>query len=99
MYKLIQSKYEHWNIIGKSWLKRFDAEFNIDYFLCKCTNIKGLCLQGIPKYYQDCISAWTKFNGTLLQKTKESILNLCLFGSKYITFSQFANIYKFIWQE
>ena len=86
MYKLIQSKYEHWNIIGKSWLKHFDAEFNIDYFLCKCTNIKGLCLQGIPKYYQDCISAWTKFNGTLQQKTKESILKSCLFGNKYIKF-------------
>ena len=86
MYKLIQSKYEHWNIIGKSWLKHFDAEFNIDYFLCKCTNITGLCLQGIPKYYQDCISAWTKFNGTLQQKTKESILKSCLFGNKYIKF-------------
>ena len=70
MYKIIKSEYEHWNIIGKGWLKTFDTDYNIDYFVCKCTSVKGLCLKEIPKYYQDCISAWTKLNGILMQKKK-----------------------------
>ena len=85
MYKIIKSEYEHWNIIGKGWLKTFDTDYNIYYFVCKCTSVKGLCLKEIPKYYQDCISAWTKLNGILMQKTKENILNSSLFGNKYIT--------------
>ena len=34
MYKIIKSDQEHWNIIGKGWLKRFDSNYNIYYFLC-----------------------------------------------------------------
>ena len=39
----------------------------------------------MPKYYQDCVSAWTKVNSILLQKTKDEILKSYLFGNKYIT--------------
>ena len=56
MYKIIKSEYEHWNIIGKVWPKTFDPDYNIDYFVCKCTSVQGLCLKEIPKNYQDCIS-------------------------------------------
>ena len=85
MYKIIKSEYEHWTIIGKGWLKSFDSDYNIDYFLCKCTSVKGMCLQEMPKY-QDCISAWTKLNSKLMQKTKDEILKSYLFGNKYITY-------------
>ena len=44
MYKIISSNYDNWNIIGKHWLKCLDSEYNlnVDYFICKCTSIKGL---------------------------------------------------------
>ena len=31
--------------------------YNTDYFICKCTSIKGLGLHGLSKYYQDSISS------------------------------------------
>ena len=86
IYKIIQSEYENWNTIGKHWLKSLDKEYNTDYFICKCTSIKGLDLHGLSKYYQDCISSWVKFQGVLMQKNRQSILESCLFGNKYIIY-------------
>ena len=57
MYKIIKSDHEHRNIIGKGWFKSFVSDYSIDCFLCKCTSVKGLRLQAMPKYYQDSISA------------------------------------------
>ena len=86
-YNILKSEQENWNIIGKTSLKSYDTEYNLAYFVCKCSSVKGLCLQRMPKYpkyYQECISSWVKLEGILTQKTKESILNSCLFGNKYI---------------
>ena len=71
IYKIIQSEYENWNTIGKHWLKSLDTEYNTDYFICKCTSIKGLDLHWLSKYYQDCISSWVKFQGVLMQKNRQ----------------------------
>ena len=32
MYKIIKPEHEHWNIIGKGWLKILDTDYNIDIF-------------------------------------------------------------------
>ena len=86
IYKIIQSEYENWNTTGKHWLKSLDTEYNTDYFICKCTSIKGLDLHGLSKYNQDCISSWVKFHGVVMQKNRQSILESCLFGNKYIIY-------------
>ena len=62
-----------------------DSEYNIGYFVCKCTSIKGLNLRGTPNYYQECISSWVKVRSVLSKKDKENILDSCLFGNKYLT--------------
>ena len=71
MYKIIKSDFNTWNIIGKNWLKYLDCEYNIDYFVCKCTRNKSLNLRGTPNYYQECISLWVKFRSVLSQKDTE----------------------------
>ena len=32
MYKIIKPEHEHWNIIGKGWLKSLDTDYNKDIF-------------------------------------------------------------------
>ena len=49
IYTIINSEMDSWNAIGKHWLF---------CFLCRCSNIKGLCIESIPKYYRDAIQAW-----------------------------------------
>ena len=85
MYKIISSNYDNWNIIGKHWLKYLDSEYNIDYFICKCTSIKGLNISRLPIFYRDSIIAWVKFKSVLSFKDKKSILDSLLFGNKYLT--------------
>jgi hypothetical protein len=48
---------DSWNAIGKHWLQKYDKKFGVDFFLCKCSDIKGLDIASIPKYYQDAIQA------------------------------------------
>ena len=79
MYKIISSDYDIWNIIGKNWLKFLDSDYNINYFVCKCTSIKGLNLGRTPKYYKESITSWVRFKSALFQKVKESILNSEIF--------------------
>ena len=52
MYRILSSDYENWNKIGKNWLKYLDSEYNINYFVCKCSSIKGLDLRVLPEYYK-----------------------------------------------
>jgi hypothetical protein len=33
---------DSWNAIGKHWLQKYDKQFGVDFFLCKCSDIKGL---------------------------------------------------------
>jgi len=49
IYTIINSEMDSRNAIVKHWLF---------YFLCKCSNIKGLDIASIPKYYRDDIQAW-----------------------------------------
>ena len=89
MYKIISTDYEHWNIIGKNWLKRLDSEFNINYFICKCSSIKGLNLNGIPIFYKESISSWVRYKGLLCHKDRDSILNSYLFGNTFFTYRSY----------
>ena len=46
---------ETWSALGKYWLKKFDKDTVEDFFLCKCSNIKGLKLNRIPKCYLNAL--------------------------------------------
>ena len=48
IYKIINSEMDSWNAIGKHWLQKYDSKFGVDYFLCKCSDIKGLDIASIP---------------------------------------------------
>ena len=62
---------DSWNAIGKHWLQKYDNKFGMDFFLCKCSNTKGLYIASIPKYYQRAIQAWNKcFWGHVLRSLK-----------------------------
>ena len=86
-YKVIHSSYENWNIIAKYWFKQFDEKYNTEYFLCKCSSLKNLNLEFLPKFYHDVITA----NAYMQSKTKihdiDSILDENIFGNSNIIFS------------
>ena len=48
VYNILESNYAHWNMIGKHWLQNFDEQYNDHFFLCKCSNIKGLDISDLP---------------------------------------------------
>jgi hypothetical protein len=50
IYKIINSEMDSWNAIGKHWLQKYNNKFGVDFFLCKCSDIKGLDIASIPKY-------------------------------------------------
>ena len=54
--KIINSEMHSWNALGKHWLQKYDNKFGVDFFLCKCSDIKGIT--SILKYYQDALHAW-----------------------------------------
>ena len=85
LYQIIVSEEAHWNMIGKEWLKRFDNEFNENFFICKCSNTKGLNLTDLPEYYQNAILAWATFQSKLHKLDKNSILNERLLGNNKIS--------------
>ena len=91
VYKILKSEHENWNIIGKTWLKSYDTEYNIEYFVCKCPSVKGLCLQRMPNYYQGCILSWVKLECIFMQKNKRKYFEFIFIWKT----SQFTNFYQF----
>jgi hypothetical protein len=52
----------------------FGLLFGVDFFLCKSSDIKGLDIASIPKYYQDAIQAWNNFLRSCSTESKNDIL-------------------------
>ena len=73
IYKIINSEMDSWNAKGKDWLQKYDNKFGVDFFLCKCSYIKGLYIASIPKYYQDAIPAWHNYLGSYSTESKNGI--------------------------
>ena len=55
------------------------------FFICKCSNTKGLNLTDLPVYYQNAILAWATFQSRLHKSDKSSILNERLLGNNKIS--------------
>ena len=89
IYKILNSKLDHWNAIGKSYLKMADSTFNQQYFICNCSSIEGLkCLNQnkIPLFYKNAISAWTAFKRLYTPDNFNDVINLPIFGNHLICF-------------
>ena len=54
IYKMIKAEYQN-------WLKVLDEEYDIENFILKCTDIKGLNFEEIPQYYQDALNPGLNF--------------------------------------
>jgi hypothetical protein len=52
---------ETWSVLSKYWLKKFDKDIEEDFFLCKCSNIKGLKLNRIPEFYFNALQSFSEF--------------------------------------
>ena len=84
IYNILESKYAHWNMIGKNWLRKFDIQYNDSFFLCKASNIKGLDISDLPIFYQRAINSWISFKSRIKITDKTSIINSNLFGNNSI---------------
>ena len=40
MHKILNGKNDHWNSIGKWWLKKYDQIYNTEYFLLRAQTLK-----------------------------------------------------------
>jgi hypothetical protein len=63
-------------------------------FLCKCTDITGLDIPSIPKYYQDTLHVWNNFLGTCSTESKNDISDKNIFGNFDIRNSLFSIIFE-----
>jgi hypothetical protein len=84
IYKIINSEMDSWSAIGKHWLQKYDNKFGVDFFLCKCSDIKGLYIASIPKYYQDAIPVCHNYLGSCSTESKNYILYKNIFGNSDI---------------
>ena len=44
IYKITNSEMDSWNAIGKHWLQKYDNNFGVDFFLCKCFKMFRYCI-------------------------------------------------------
>ena len=79
IHKIVNSETQHWNMIGKYWLKHFDKTYNSNNFLYNCSSLKGLTINFPSQFYKDAIQSWALFRNKLQTNHFRSILdeNIC----------------------
>ena len=82
--KIVNSKTEEWNAIGQYWLQTYDKEYNVEYFILKCSDIKTLNMGRLPNYYQEAIKSRSEIQRYRNITNKTEILNERLFGNDKI---------------
>ena len=88
IYKIIHSSEETWNSIGKYWLTKYDTNYDQSFFMCYCSNMKGLDINFMPLYYQKALETWSNFIGKCQSNAKQDIIEQNLFGNHNIVFKQ-----------
>jgi hypothetical protein len=94
LYKIMHSGNETWSALGKYWLKKFDKDTGEDFFLCKCSNIKGLKLNRIPKFYLNALQSFSKFRTKFTPNSLQDILDTPLFCNENIKFCAKSLFFK-----
>ena len=87
MHKILSSKEDTWNTIGKWWLKKLDEKFDAENFLANCSSLNGINIQNLPRYYQNILQGWAKFKSLHTPVSKQEILQQSLFGNNNIRFN------------
>ena len=79
IHKIINFETQHWNMIGKHWLKYLDKTYNSENFLYHCSNIKGIQITLSSQFYKDAMQSWVSFRSKLQTNDLKSILdeNIC----------------------
>ena len=85
-----------WNSYGKLCLSSCDTRFDIQHFLCQCSNIKGLKVE-LPSFYKTCLESWCTIVNKRKPCTIDYILNQNLFGNCNITYGQQQSIFFGSW--
>ncbi len=81
--KIRFSEIDNWNKIGHKIFTKLDEKYNEEYFLLKCSNLKNIEIR-IPKFYKECLLAWSDILKKTKQTNKEDVLNQYLFGNHNI---------------
>ena len=84
IHKIVNSKPEHWNMIGKYWLSCLDKRYDTENFLLQCSNIKGLHLPIPSIFYKDAITSWCTYRGKLQTQFFTPILKEQICGNNQI---------------
>ena len=58
IHKIINSETQHWDMIGKHWLKYLDKTYNSENFLYHCSNTKGIQINLPSQFYKDAVQSW-----------------------------------------
>ena len=83
IYKILHTKTESWNAIGKFYLTILDAKYMQNNFLTACSDLTGLNINNrMPKFYCTILKAWTNFRSKIIPNGKQQILSCQLFGNK-----------------
>lgn len=77
---------ETWSALGNYWLKKIDKDTGEEFFLCKCSNIKGLKLNRIPKFYLNALQSFSEFRTKFTPNSLQDILDTPLFCNENIKF-------------
>ena len=84
IHKIVNSETQHWNMIGKHWLKYLDKTYNSENFLYQCSDIKGIVITLPSQFYKDAIKAWVTFRSKLQTNDVRSILDEPICGNNRI---------------
>ena len=84
IHKIVNAETQHWNMIGKHWIKYLDNTYNSENFLYHCSNTKGLAITLPSQFYKDAIQAWVSFRRQLQTNDLRSILDENIFGNNRI---------------
>jgi hypothetical protein len=77
---------ETWSALGNYWLKKNDKDIGDDFLLYKCSNIKGLKLNCIPKFYLNALQSFSEFRTKFTPNSLQNILDTPLFCNENIKF-------------
>ena len=97
IHNIVNAETQHWNMIGKHWIKYLDNAYNSENFLYHCSNTKGLVITLLFKFYKnnrkamnrnwrnqkakDAIQSWVSFRRQLQTNDLRSILDENIFGN------------------
>ena len=84
IHNIVNAETQHWNMIGKHWIKYLDNTYNSENFLYHCSNTKGLAITLPSQFYKDAIQSWVSFRRQLQTNDIRSILDENIFGNNRI---------------